>query len=86
MNAGGFRHHRRLDRGVRGQVLDDAAIEDDTGFEAADRRMCDTLGGFAYASLHGRAGDTREGRNSRKPGHVWTPPSVQEESFGLLGA
>jgi hypothetical protein len=43
MNAGGFRHHRRLDRGVRGQVLDDAAIEDDTGFEAADRRMFDTL-------------------------------------------
>ena len=43
MNAGGVRHHRHLDRGVRGQVLDDAAIEDDTGFEAADRRMFDTL-------------------------------------------
>jgi hypothetical protein len=22
----------------------------------------------------------------RDSGHVWTPPSVQEESFGLLGA
>jgi hypothetical protein len=43
MNAGGVPHHRHLDRGVRGQVLDDAAIEDDTGCEAADRRMFDSL-------------------------------------------
>jgi hypothetical protein len=43
MNAGGVRHHRHLDRGVRGQLLDDGAIEDDTGCEAADRRMFDTL-------------------------------------------
>ena len=74
MNAGGFRHHphsRRPRAGSRRR-------RNRRRYRIRGRRSPHVRypGGFAYASLHGRAGDTQEGRNSRKPGHYHQRCSV----------